>query len=174
MQEKGSYLHQHIFWHRTVSASLFGSGQFLIMLISSQELTPNQITNLVWAISRASYNSPRTTALLALLTSDLRSKTERLSPAATARLLQSLATLSFYDETLFTQMEEVIVQRLAGFQPEELAHIVSAFVSLSPHNSSCTTCHCISPILQTGHTEDGVNSHIKHQGDGENSHILFK
>ena len=85
--------------------------------------------NLVWAIARASYASPRTNALLSVVCNHAADVVTEFTPEELTRLLHSLSVLSFYNRSLFEAAESIILERLHDFGPESLAMLATAFVS---------------------------------------------
>lgn len=94
-----------------------------------QELTPGELSNLVWALARASSSSPRTSALLAAVTAHAAEVADRLEPHQLARMLHSLSQLSFYHPGLFRHAEGYVIGRIEEFSANDLALTASAFVS---------------------------------------------
>ena len=94
-----------------------------------QDLTPGQMANLVWALARASYASPRTNALLAVVCNHAAEVVKEFKPSEMSRLLHSLSMLSFYNRNLFQQAEATILETIQEYKPEDLALLATAFVS---------------------------------------------
>ena len=57
---------------------------------------------------------------------------DSFSPGELARLLHSLAMLSFYHRGLFERAEGLVREQLDSFSAEDLALTATAFVSLLP------------------------------------------
>lgn len=94
-----------------------------------QDLTAGQMANLVWALGRASYASPRTNALLSVVCSHAVDVITEFGPEELTRLLHSLSVLSYHNKTLFEEAEVVILERLDDFDFQSLAMLATAFVS---------------------------------------------
>lgn len=93
-----------------------------------QELNANELGNLVWSIARASHASPRTTALLAVVTARAAQIIDGFPPSQLARLLHSLAQLSFYHHDLLARAEDYVRLRVEEFTADDLALTATAFV----------------------------------------------
>ena len=88
------------------------------------------MASLVWAIARASYASPRTNALLAVVCRHAAEVVTKFRPEELTRLLHSLSMLSFYNKNLFQEAETIILDRLHDFEAGSLAMLATAFVSV--------------------------------------------
>ena len=93
------------------------------------------MASLVWALARASYASPRTNALLAVVCNHAVEVVTEFQPEELTRLLHSLSMLSFYNRDLFKEAETIILNRLHDFEPGSLAMLATAFVRGSPLNT---------------------------------------
>lgn len=93
------------------------------------------MANLVWALARASYASPRTNALLAVVCNHAAEVVQEFQPAEMSRLLHSLSMLSFYNRNLFQLADTIILERIQEYLPEDLALLATAFVSIALHLS---------------------------------------
>lgn len=93
-----------------------------------QDLTPGQMANLVWALARASYASPRTNALLSVVCNHAADIIAEFGPGELTRLLHSLSALSFHNRRLFDDAEAIILERLDDFCFQSLAMLATAFV----------------------------------------------